>query len=132
MGRKIDREDEMDIEHLPYMNWIDWMNNLSKFKYAVHLMPTIAAGTFSMNCAFLGLPCIGYEEADTQRLLHPNLSVKVGDVEKAKKLAHRLKNDKKFLENCSKECKLNYKKLYSEKEFLKHMKKTFNLGEYND
>lgn len=133
MGRRIENEEQVpNLTHYPYLNWNQWIKTLASHKYAVHLMPTIAAGTFSMNCAFLGLPCIGYEEADTQRLLHPNLSVKVGDVEKARKLANKLKNDKKFLENCSKECKLNYEKLYSEKQFLKHMKKTFNLGEYND
>ena len=38
MGRKIDREDELDINHLPYMTWIEWMNNLSQFKYGVHLI----------------------------------------------------------------------------------------------
>ena len=55
MGRKIDREDEMDINHLPYMTWVDWMNNLSQYHIGVHLMPTHAAGTFALNCAFL--PC---------------------------------------------------------------------------
>ena len=129
MGRKIEREEEMDISHLPYMNWIEWMNNLSRFKYAVHLMSTHAAGTFALNCAYHGIPCIGYEGLDTQSKCHPQLTVKMGDIKRARELAHKLKNDKKFLENCSKSCKLNYKKLYSEKVFIKHMKKTFNLGE---
>jgi len=41
------------INHLPRMSWLDWMKNLSTFKYAVHMMPTIAAGTFALNCAYL-------------------------------------------------------------------------------
>ena len=65
MGRKIERESEMDITHLPYMNWIEWMNNLSQFRYAVHLMPTHAAGTFALNCAYHGIitlsPTINYK-----------------------------------------------------------------------
>ena len=133
MSRRIENEEQVpNLTHYPYLNWNQWIKTLASHKYAVHLMPTIAAGTFSMNCAFLGLPCIGYEEADTQRLLHPNLSVKVGDVEHAKKLANKLKNDKKFLENCSKECKLNYQNLYSEDKFLEHMNKTFNQEKIND
>lgn len=39
-----------NLTHLPYMTWIEWMYVLSNYKYAVHLMPTVAAGTFSMNC----------------------------------------------------------------------------------
>ena len=96
MGRKIKREEEMDITHLPYMNHIDWMNNLSRFKYAVHLMPTQAAGTFALNCAYHGIPCIGYKGLDTQTNCHPQLNVSMGDLEKARKLANKLKNDKGF------------------------------------
>ena len=75
MGRKIDREYEMDIQHLPYMTWVEWMNNLSQYHVGVHLMPTHAAGTFALNCAFHGIHCIGYEGLDTQEELHPNLTV---------------------------------------------------------
>jgi len=96
MGRKIDREDEMDITHLPYMTWVEWMNNLSQYHVGVHMMPTHAAGTFTLNCAFHGIPCIGYKGLDTQEELHPHLSVNDGDIEQAKYLAKELKNDKEF------------------------------------
>jgi len=46
MGRKIDREEEIDITHYPYMTWGEWMNALGKFYAGVHMMPTHAAGTF--------------------------------------------------------------------------------------
>ena len=75
MGRKIDREEEMDIIHHPYMTWVEWMNALSEFHVGVHMMPTHAAGTFTLNCAFHGIPCIGYKGLDTQEELHPYLSV---------------------------------------------------------
>lgn len=102
-----DQEDEI-INHLPRTMWTDWMKQLSEFKYAVHLMPTIAAGTFSLNCAYFGIPCIGNEKVDTQRLCHPHLSVDVDDIEKAKQLAIRLKNDKDFFEECSRIAIFNY------------------------
>ena len=85
-----------DLNHLQRLSWGGWMNVLSTFKYAVHLMPTVAAGTFSLNCAYFGIPCIGNIKVDTQRFCHPDLSVAVDDVSKARALAHRLQNDSKF------------------------------------
>ena len=75
-------------------------------------MPTVAAGTFSLNCAYLGIPCIGNEEVDTQRLCHPDLSVKVSDIKGARDLALRLRDDQDFYDKCSKEAKANYRKYY--------------------
>jgi len=124
MGRKQKEEDAIpDINYLPYMDWSNWINALSNFKYAVHLMPTIAAGTFSMNCAYLGIPCIGYKEADTQRILHPNLSVEIGNLEKARKLIDKLKKDEDFYNECSYECLINWKENFNESSFLNHMNK---------
>jgi hypothetical protein len=105
-------EDQL-INHLPRVMWTDWMEQLSSFKYAVHLMPTVAAGTFSLNCAYFGIPCIGNEKVDTQRLCHPDLAVDVEDVEKAVMLAERLRDDKEFYQKCSTTSKENYKKYYS-------------------
>jgi len=124
MGRKIEREDEIDINHLPYMTWVEWINNLSKYKYGVHLMPTQAAGTFTLNCAYHGIPCIGYKGLDTQEQLHPSLSVDYGDLDTAKTLAKRLKIDKDFYNKCSVECKNLYKNSsFQEKEYIYNMNK---------
>ena len=111
-------EDQL-INHLPRVMWTDWMKQLSSFKYAVHLMPTIAAGTFSLNCAYFGIPCIGNGKVDTQRLCHPDLAVDVEDVEKAVILAERLKNDKDFYQECSNTAKVNYETYYGEELFNK-------------
>lgn len=101
-----------NLNHFPRLSWLDWMKELSQFKYAVHLMPTVAAGTFSLNCAYFGIPCIGNEKVDTQRILFPELSVDVDDIEKAVKLAERLKNDSDFYQKCSDQALNNYKKYY--------------------
>ena len=122
MGRKIEREDEMDISHLPYMNWIEWMNNLSKFKYAVHLMPTHAAGTFALNCAYHGIPCIGYKGLDTQQSCHPQLTIKMNDLKHARELANKLKNDNGFYETQSQTAKNNFNIFFGEKEYTYKMK----------
>ncbi len=123
MGRKIEREDEMDIAHLPYMNWINWMNNLSRFKYAVHLMPTHAAGTFALNCAYHGIPCIGYEGLDTQQRCHPQLTVKMNDLRHARKLANMLKTDNSFYETACETAKSNFNVFFGEKEYIYDMNK---------
>lgn len=116
-GRMKPDETMLDINHLPWIVWNDWMYELSKHKYGVQL-GTAAAGTFNLNCAYLGIPCIAYDNVNTQKYLHPDLSVPDGDIEKARKLATRLANDKIFYTECSKKAKKNYKEIYSEKAFL--------------
>lgn len=102
-----------NIKHLPRLIWVDWMKALSNFKYAVHLMPTVAAGTFSLNCAYFGIPCIGNRNVDTQKLCHPNLSVEINDIQYAIKLAKKLRDDKTFYDECSNEAKNNFNKYYN-------------------
>ena len=124
MGRKIDREEEMDINHLPYMTWVEWIKELSKFKYAVHLMPTHAAGTFALNCAYWGIPCIGYEGLDTQQSCFPKLTVEMGDIFRAKQLAERLVKDSSFYDTAVATAKNNYKSFFGRKEFDKSITKS--------
>ncbi len=127
MGRKIQNEEQIEnLTHFPYMEWGTWIKTLSSFKYAVHLMPTIAAGTFAMNCGFLGIPCIGYGKADTQRKIHPDLCIDFENVEKAKKLAKKLRLDNDFYLHCSKTAQENYNKYFTEKVFIEHMNKVLS------
>ena len=118
MGRKIEGEEQMpNLNHLPYMNWVEWIHTLSQFKYGIHLMRTHAAGTFALNCAYLGIPCIGYKGLDTQELCHPSLTVELGDLAMAKEKIIELKNNKDYYRECSKIAKFNYKQHYHEKRF---------------
>jgi len=89
------------VTHLPRMMWEEWMIALRKFKYAVHLMPTVAAGTFSANCAWWGIPTIGNELVDTQSTLFPELCVGPYDILSAKRMANDLRSDKGFYQFCS-------------------------------
>ena len=109
-----------NLSHFPRMNWNDWMVEVSKFKYGVHLMPTVAAGTFSLNCAYFGIPVIGNENVDTQRLLHPNLSVDVSDIESAMLMVEMLK-DPIFYKKKSEEARDNYNKYYTKEIWLNQM-----------
>ena len=65
-GRMKEEERQMDINHLPWVLWSEWIYELSKHKYGVQL-GSAAAGTFNLNCAYLGIPCIGYRNVNTQK-----------------------------------------------------------------
>ena len=97
-----------NLKHLPWVFWTKWMEQLSTFKYAVNLMPTIAAGTFSLNCAYYGIPCIGNEKVDTQLAFFPDLSVDVHDVFQARHQAILLLN-KDYYEGASHHAKKTFK-----------------------
>ena len=120
MGRMDKREQELDINHLPYMQWDEWIYSLSKFKYAIHLMPTVAAGTFSLNCGYFGIPCIGNVKIDTQRLLYPDLSIDVNDLHLARALAIRLKSDSIFYADVSQKAYELYRSVFSESNWLRN------------
>ena len=116
MGRKQQGEEQL-IKHLPYLNWKEWIHELNKFKYGIHLMRTHAAGTFALNCAYLGIPCIGYKGLDTQEKLHPDLTVEIGDLQSARKIATNIRNDEQFYLYCANKCKELYTELYIENKF---------------
>jgi hypothetical protein len=122
MGRKITGEEQMDgLIHLPYMNWVNWIAELSKRKYGIHLMRTHAAGTFALNCAYLGIPCIGYEGLDTQEVCHTDCTVELGNIIQAKQIAKKLRNDEKFYLYCSNKAKEKYEVFYQEEVFKKNI-----------
>ena len=128
MGRKIEGEEQMPgLNHLPYMNWVQWIQELNKRKYGVHLMRTHAAGTFALNCAYLGIPCIGYEGLDTQEICHPDCTIKVGDIEAAKQIVKKFRKDEKFYLYCSNIAKEKYKEYYHEDKFNSTFKKQFEI-----
>lgn len=116
MGRKQPGEEEL-VTHLPYMNWKQWIHKLNEFEIGIHLMRTHAAGTFALNCAYLGIPCIGYKGLDTQEICHPDTTVEIGDLKSAKDIAQNLRNNKDFYVYCSKICKDYYKRYYHENVF---------------
>lgn len=128
MGQRKKGEDKLGITQLPYVNWVDWIKELNKRKYAVHLMKTHAAGTFALNCAYLGIPCIGYKGLDTQEICHPSLSIELGDILEAKKLLRTLESDKDFYTKCSNEAKLNYNNYYHENKFYSTFKEQFKIS----
>ena len=126
MGRKKQKEEQIeDIKYLPYLSWREWIENLKRYNIGVHLMRTHAAGTFAMNCAFHGIPCIGYKGLDTQETCHPLTTVKVGELDKAVELGKMLKEQKKFYDLCSETSLKRFNESYTEKKWLENWNKQF-------
>ena len=124
MGRKQDQEDMIeDINYMAYMSWREWITTLGQFNIGIHLMRTHAAGTFAMNCGFHGIPCVGYKGLDTQELLHPLTTVDLGDLDEAKRVALKLKDDK-FYKLCSSTINKRFNQYYTEKTWQKNWKFT--------
>ena len=117
MGRRQEGEEQLGITQLPYLQWNEWITELSKRRIGIHMMRTHAAGTFAMNCAYLGIPCIGYRGLDTQSILHPNLTVEDGDLEAARKLVQELDTNEEFYILCSKQSQELYQEYYHERHF---------------
>ncbi len=124
-GKFKEGEETNGINYLPWIIWKDFMYELSKHKYAVQCYPA-SAGQFPLNCGYLGIPCIGYNDINTQKNLFPELSVKRGDILSAIKLANRLKIDKDFYNEVSNNSKRLYNKLYKEDQFVENFKNIIN------
>tara|TARA_Y100000593_G_scaffold94481_1_gene193786 strand:+ start:960 stop:1949 length:990 start_codon:yes stop_codon:yes gene_type:complete len=120
-GKFKENEEKNGIDYLPWMNWLQFMFELSKHKYGVQCYQA-SAGQFPLNCAYLGIPCVGYNDINTQRHLFPKLSVDRGNIIEARNLVNSLKNDNNFYEEVSEYSKETYEKMYSEKEFLNNWK----------
>jgi hypothetical protein len=90
----------LDVNYLDYTDWVTWMKNLSSYKYAVNLPGVTAAASFSLNCAWWGIPCIG-------------------DIETAIKLADTLKEDEQYYKHISNKAKEAVRKEFTKEKFLK-------------
>tara|TARA_R110001583_G_scaffold90811_1_gene232812 strand:+ start:10119 stop:11087 length:969 start_codon:yes stop_codon:yes gene_type:complete len=114
--------ENVGVNYLPYMMWKEWMENMSQYKYAYFLVPSIGAGTFPLNCAYHGIPCVGDIRADTQKLLFPLLSIDHLDLEQAVYLTQKLKSDKIFYSEVSNYAREVYKNEFSKERFLEIIK----------
>jgi hypothetical protein len=110
--------DNLGVNYLQYMTWAEWMYNLSRYKIGYMMSSATASGSFALNCAYLGIPCIGDKRADTQSILFPDLAVDIFDNEKALELTFKLKNDLDFYIEVSNKAKRLYKQEFTKEKML--------------
>jgi len=79
-----------------WLLWTEWMRALNHVKLGINLMPIRAAGTFALNCASLGIPCIGFDDLDTQKHHHPKLAVCKNNYRHASRLIEKCLTDQNF------------------------------------
>ena len=121
-GKFKEGEEQNGINYLPWMDWSNFMSELSKCKYGVQCYQA-SAGQFPLNCAYLGIPCIGYDDINTQKDLFPDLSIKRGDIQHARRLANNLVQNDDFYNRVSTKAKELYNELYKEDKFLEKWEK---------
>jgi len=114
--------ENVGVNYLDYMEWKLWMETLSRYKFGIMLIPAVGSGTFALNCGYHGIPCIGNGKSDTQKLLFPDLSVDYMDLDRARKLSIKLRDDILFYEMISEKAKSNFKKHFNKDIFLKELK----------
>ena len=114
-----DLADNLGVSYLEYMSWVDWMYNLNKYKVGYMLSAATASGSFALNCAYLGIPCIGDKRADTQRILFPDLAIDTFDNQKALELTLKLKNDLDFYNKISTKSIEMYNQEFTKSKMLK-------------
>tara|TARA_R110001592_G_scaffold105399_2_gene296376 strand:- start:35 stop:1024 length:990 start_codon:yes stop_codon:yes gene_type:complete len=120
-----DMASSLGVNYLQYMNWKEWMYNLSQYKYGMYMMRAWGSASFALNCAYFGIPCIGNNRADTQIILFPELSFDVYDTEGALKAAKKLKNDKSFYKHCSNKALTLYKEEFTKEKFINIFNKNY-------
>ena len=91
-------------------------------------MPTVAAGTFALNCAYFGIPCVGNINVDTQRLCFVELSVESENIEHARRCIRNLLDIPDRLQHCTEKAKDNYNRYFSLKAWKKHMSEAMEVS----
>jgi len=127
-GRRKSNEEALGITHISWTTWLGWMEQLSQFRYGVQF-GIGGAGSFNLNCAYLGIPCIGLKELESQNLCFPDLSIGDVDLKKGKELIHKLKNDHEFYKHCSVEAQTNYYKYFAPDKFYNTITKIYKKYE---
>lgn len=85
------------VKQIPYVDWLAYAKEIKDCKIGLNLMPTAAAGSFSVLCAALGIPCVGNWLLDTQRVCFgPELSMNAFQLSTARKTVKRLLQDKDY------------------------------------
>jgi hypothetical protein len=90
----------VDATVVPVTDSIDSARIIAQAHVGVHLDPRDTWGRFALDCAAVGIPCVGSNRAETQRQLFPELTVDWLDCDLATTLVGRLGADSAFYERC--------------------------------
>lgn len=114
-------ENNININYLQYKGWKEWMENLSQYRYGMFMVGHIGAATFPLNCGYFGIPCVGDNRADTQKLIYPDLSVDYLDYHSSLSILKKLKEDPIFYSEISKKSIELYNFHFNKTTFLEKL-----------
>jgi len=103
-----------------FTEYLDWMSRKKVLVDSYHKLHTY--GRSPVDCACVGVPCVGTTWTYAQTLLWPNLTVEPGDIYGQQKLIEKLMTNDEFYDDCVAKAKevlpmFSYKE--RKKEFIK-------------
>ena len=89
----------VDATVAPITDSVGAVRAMASARLAVHLDPRDTWGRFSLDCAAVGIPCVGSDRVDTQARLFPELTLDWLDGDGAVSLVKRLLSDRAFYDD---------------------------------
>lgn len=88
------------VDHFPYLPWSEYLKKYAYAYMAIHLDTLYTYGRFPLDMAALGVPTIGSNRNQTNKILFPELTIDpIKDISRAHQLATRLLDDEAFYTN---------------------------------
>ncbi len=85
------------VDHFPYLSWMEYLKKYASAYFAIHLDTLYTYGRFPLDMAALGVPTIGSNRNQTNKVLFPELTLDpIKDISRAHQLAARLISDETF------------------------------------
>jgi len=78
---------------IPKSTYHKYLDRLSHCKMAVNMEPNHNGSKFVVDCAMMGVPCIGSNTVSTMQILFPTLAIDPYNMDAAVEYMHRLQND---------------------------------------
>ena len=86
-----------NVDHFPYLEWPEYISKYSHSYFAIHLDTLYTYGRFPLDMAALGIPTVGSNRNQTNKILWPELTVDpIKEIPRAQELALQLINDPDF------------------------------------
>jgi len=107
-------------------DYIEYNKILSKFKIALNLTPMAIGGSFPLQCAMVGVPCVGWDNSHTLKKCFPDLVAPYGDFESLRIILNKLNTEDDFYNKVASQARHIFLKEYNIEEYKKNMNLIFN------
>lgn len=109
---------EHQVRVAPWARGDEYYHALGKFRLVLNMNGRAVAGRVSAECAWLGVPVVGNQDADMQTLCWPSLSVDPNDAVGAAERCIELESNPDFRASCVSEASRRLSALASESDSI--------------